>query len=172
MSTSQTTPAAAPPAAPKPAAPAVATSHLGEAQKIVKNNCMWSAGLGLIPIPLADWAAISAIQTRMLRELCKEYGVAYDKARVSRYIGALVGGFIPSTLGYSFASLLKVVPIIGGASFVAVPALAYATTYALGEVFIPHFESGGNLFTFDPGSQASLFAYYYTKGKAAAEAGL
>ncbi len=140
------------------------------AKKIVVHNSRWAAGLGLIPLPLVDWAAISAIQTRMLHQLCHEYHVDYDKARASRYIGALIGGFVPTGVGYSIASALKTVPILGSAAFVAVPALAYATTYALGEVFIPHFESGGNLYTFDPEAHKEFFRYQYLRGKAAAEA--
>jgi hypothetical protein len=56
-------------------------------------------------------------------------------------------------------------------AFAAVAATAYATTYALGEVFIPYFESGGDLYSFDPLAHKTMFAHYYTKGKAAAEAG-
>lgn len=155
-----------------PVSLALDQSRLHEAKRIVINNARWAAGLGLIPIPLADWAAISAIQVRMLHELCKEYKVPFDKARASRYVGAIVGGLIPATVGYSFASFVKAIPVLGVASFAAVPAMAYASTYALGEVFIPHFESGGNLFTFDPHAQATLFAYYYNKGKLASEAGM
>ena len=147
-------------------------SHLLEAKRIVTVNSRWAAGLGLIPVPLADWAAISAIQLRMLHELCKEYKVPFDKARASRYVGAIVGGLVPTSVGYSFASFIKVIPILGTAAVVAVPVMAYASTYALGEIFIPHFESGGNLFTFDPDAQAALFAFYYNKGKLSAEAGL
>jgi uncharacterized protein (DUF697 family) len=145
-------------------------SRLHAARKIVTNNSRWAAGLGLIPLPLVDWAAISGIQTRMLHQLCHEYRVEYDKARASRYVGALIGGFVPTSVGYSLASALKAVPIIGTASFVAIPILAYATTYALGEVFIPHFESGGNLYSFDPDAHREFFRYYYLRGKAAAEA--
>jgi uncharacterized protein (DUF697 family) len=156
----------------KPVTLAAEKSHLLEARRIVTVNSRWAAGLGLIPVPLADWAAITAIQLRMLHDLCREYHVPYDKARASRFVGAIVGGLIPTSVGYSLASFLKAIPILGTAAVVAVPVMAYASTYALGEVFVPHFESGGNLYTFDPDSQAALFAFYYNKGKLAADAGL
>jgi len=170
MSTTQTPLHSPPDAAPKHAAPVAGDPHVAAAKAIVASNARWAAGVGLIPLPLVDWAAISGIQTRMLRQLCAEYKVPYDKASASRYIGALVGGFVPASFGYSLASILKTVPIVGTAAFIAVPAVAYATTSALGEVFIPHFESGGNLYTFDPAAQTALFAYYYNRGKMAAEA--
>ena len=124
--------------------------RLLEAQRIVTNNSRWAAGLGLVPMPLLDWAAVTGFQIRMLHQLCRVYDVPYDKARATRYISALVGGYVPTTLGFSLGSLIKMVPIVGGAGFAAVAATAYATTTALGEIFIPFFEKGGTFGDFDP----------------------
>lgn len=128
-----------------------------EAQRIVTNNSRWAAGLGLIPMPLLDWAAVTGFQIRMLNQLCRVYDVPFDKARATRYISALVGGYVPTTLGFSLGSLIKMVPIVGGAGFAAVAATAYATTTALGEIFIPFFEKGGSFGDFDPHSHKGTY---------------
>ena len=47
-------------------------------------------------------------------------------------------------------SRLKFIPVVGTvASWLVTPALAAATTYAIGKVFVHHLESGGSLFTFE-----------------------
>jgi len=161
MSTPQTTPVGI--------APSVTTTpeeRLKAAQHIVTINSRWAAGLGLIPLPLIDWAAITGMQVRMLHQLCKTYSIPFDQGRAVRYVGALVGGYVPTVLGYSLGSLIKAIPIVGGAAFIAVPAAAYATTYALGEVFIPFFATGGTLATFDPATFQAVFADAIQRAKA------
>ncbi len=63
------------------------------------------------------------------------------------------------------------VPVIGTvAGMFATPALAAATTYAVGTVFVQHLESGGTLLTFDAKKMKSHFEQALRKGeKVAAE---
>jgi uncharacterized protein (DUF697 family) len=128
-----------------------------KAMHVVTNNSRWAAGLGLIPMPLLDWAAVTGFQIRMLHQLCEVYDVPFDRARATRYVAALVGGYVPTTLGFSIGSLIKMVPIVGGAGFAAVAATAYATTTALGEIFVPFFERGGTFGDFDPSFHKTPF---------------
>ena len=48
------------------------------------------------------------------------------------------------------------------------PALAGASTYAVGKVFVQHFESGGTFLNFDPEDVRDYYAEQFEKGKAAA----
>jgi uncharacterized protein (DUF697 family) len=62
--------------------------------------------------------------------------------------------------------MLKAIPGVGGLiGMVASPALAGASTYALGKVFIQHFESGGTLLDFDPAKMKAYYASQYEEGK-------
>jgi uncharacterized protein (DUF697 family) len=136
---------------------ALPNDRMAKALRIVTNNSRWAAGLGLIPVPFLDWAAVTGFQVRMLHQLSGVYDVPFDHARATRYVAALVGGYVPTTLGFSVGSLVKMVPIVGGAGFAAVAATAYATTTALGEIFIPFFEKGGTFGDFDPATHKTPF---------------
>lgn len=129
------------------------------ALQIVKANCGWSTAAGVIPVPLLDLAAICAVQYRMVRQLTDLYGIPYNARAVDSIVGALVGSGGVFLVSAPAASLLKVVPVVGAfLSTFVVPAAAAASTYALGKVFIQHFEAGGTLLSLDPEAHR---AYYY-----------
>ena len=131
------------------------------ALQIVKANCGWSTAAGVIPVPLLDLAAIGAVQYRMVRQLTQLYDIPYNARTVDSIVGALVGSggvFIASPVA---ASALKLVPVAGAfLSTFVVPATAAASTFALGKVFIQHFESGGTLLSLDPEAHRN---YYYNE---------
>jgi|SRR5215470_15251488 len=136
--------------------------RLDRTEGILKRNCLWAGGLGLIPIPIVDLAAVSGIQLKMLHELTKFYGLENDEKLGKKVISSLIGGLVPSTLGPVVGSMLKVVPLVGSvAGFLTQPAFSYAATYAIGKVFVRHFEQGGTLLTLDPKKeyeyQAAMF---------------
>ena len=132
-----------------------------KALRIVKANCGWSTAAGVLPVPLLDLAAIGAVQFRMVRQLSALYGVAYDARNAESILGALAGSGSVLVVSAPAASLLKAVPFVGTfLSTFIVPAAAAASTYALGKVFIQHFESGGTLLSLDPEAHRS---YYYNE---------
>ena len=45
------------------------------AMEIVKRNSMYSAGVGLVAIPVVNVAGVAALQIKMLRELADHYEV-------------------------------------------------------------------------------------------------
>ena len=136
-----------------------------KAQGIVKNYLIGSAAAGFIPLPIADMAAIGLIQLKMLHSLANLYEVKFTKELGKSLIASLTGGLAATGVGRgTLVSLVKVVPIIGPA---AAAAVAGATTYAVGQVFIQHFESGGTFLDFDPEKVKGYFAEQFEKGKLA-----
>lgn len=142
------------------AAPAAATSadyvpvesaaRRVRAEAIVNKYAKWSAGLGLIPVPLLDLAAVSGAQYKMIRELADLYGVPASNDRVRSVVTVLLGGGLPALAGGSIGSAAKAIPVIGTLVGIAVmPALAGAAALALGRVFTAHFETGGVLLDLD-----------------------
>src|ERR1700754_479907 len=114
-----------------------------QANEQVKKHAYVAAGLGLIPIPLLDLAAISATQLKLVKTLADHYDVPFSENRGKALIGALAGGAAPGLAAGTTRSLLKFIPGVGGLlGMVTTPALAGASTYAVGKVFIQHFESG------------------------------
>ena len=141
------------------------TSREAHAMAVVRSYMGWSAGAGLLPMPGLDMAAIVAVQVKMLQSMATLYGVPFRSNMVKPAIVALVSGGSSVMLAISAASLAKAVPLIGSiAGMLAVPAMAAASCYATGKVFIQHFESGGTLLDFDP---AKVRAYYAEQFNAA-----
>ncbi len=137
------------------------------ADTIIQNHVIWSMGAGLVPILMADILAVSALQIDMIRQLCRVYDVNFSETQGK----AIVTSLTSSTLARAGArSLVKLIPgigsVIGG---VTVSAFAGASTYALGEVFKRHFESGGTILDFDMERLKNLYKEKFEKGKKVAE---
>ena len=129
-----------------------------DAEHIVNGYVGWASGAGLIPIPGLDLAGIGAVQLKMLSDLSALYDVPFSKNAAKLILGTLVGSGGTVLLTLPTASLIKLIPIVGHVvSMFTEPAAAGATTYALGKVFILHFESGGTMLDFDP---AKMRKYY------------
>jgi len=129
------------------------------AMEIVKSHMYWSMGLGLIPVPVIDFAAVTTTQVMMLRKLSAYYQREFNEDWGKAVISSLIGGYGSTRLAYgAFGSLVKAIPLVGSlAGALSMPAMAGAATYALGKVFILHFSSGGTWLNFDP---AKARAYY------------
>ena len=137
-----------------------------QAHEIVKRKVYWSAGAGFIPLPLVDIAAIMLVQVKMLSDLANLYGLPFSKDRGKALISALIGSVAPTAIADPVASIIKAVPLVGmTVSVVAMPALAGASTYAVGQVFIQHFEAGGTFLDFKPEEVKEYFAEQLEKGK-------
>ncbi len=136
------------------------------ANSIIKNHMIWSMGAGFIPVPIADLFAVSAIQLDMIRQLCKVYDIDFKQTEGKAMITTLTG----SGLARLGARAVKFIPgvgsILGG---VTMAALSGASTYALGEVFKKHFETGGTFLDFDPERLRKYYNEKFEKGKEVAE---
>lgn len=119
--------------------------------RIVRTHVGWAAAAGLVPVPLVDLAAITAVQISMVRSLGKLYGLSFRKEAAKSIIGAVVGSGGAVAVSAPVASAMKAVPGVGYfvSTFVE-PAAAAASTFALGRVFVHHFDSGGSLLNLDP----------------------
>jgi uncharacterized protein (DUF697 family) len=137
-----------------------------QAHEIVSQHAWWAGALNLIPTPFIGTIANTAIHLKMLKSLSDHYGVDFTEDLGKKLIAALVGGVVPSATTETARSLLRFIPVVGPVlSIVALPALSSATTYAIGEVFVQHFESGGTLLDFDPSKMQSFFVEQYERGK-------
>jgi len=127
-------------------------NRLLQANEIVAYHVQWSLGLGLVPIPLIDAVAILITQVRMLKKLSDHYGIACSENHVKILVTSLIGGTNSGLIGGKFLiSMTKLVPGIGTfIGITAMSALSGSITYAVGQVFIQHFESGGTFLDFDP----------------------
>lgn len=136
------------------------------AQDIVKSHVMYSLGAGLVPIPLLDIAAVSAVQLDMLKQLAKLYGEDFKESSGKSWISAIAG----STMARMGASLVKTVPgigsILGG---VTMSVLSGASTYSIGQVFIWHFSTGGDFMNFNFDKAKEIYKREFERGKQVAK---
>ncbi|MEN0053843.1 MAG: DUF697 domain-containing protein [Mucilaginibacter sp.] len=123
-----------------------------KAEAVVQNYMLWTGAAGIIPMPLADIAAISAIQLTMLKKIGEIYDFRFSSNWGKSVISTLTGAYASTALGHGIGkALLRSIPLVGGiTSILALPGFAAASTWALGKIFILHFESGGTLLDFDP----------------------
>lgn len=147
------------------------TERMDQANALIRRYSRWSAGFGLIPLPVVDLAAISGTQIKMVHALSTLYEREFSEDRVRVAIGALVGAVVPIAMSAGTVSALKSVPVIGQiASTLLLPALALASTVAIGRVFVQHFEAGGTLLDFDPEKMKSYFEAEFNKARAGSSA--
>lgn len=146
--------------------------HLEAAEALVRKNVYISAAIGVVPVPIVDLVAINGIQFNMLYQLSKLYDIPFCKEAAKSIIGTLIGGSGVAILTRPAWSILKAVPVVGWlVGGLTLSIMAGASTYALGKVFIQHFESGGTFLTFDPKAVKAHFARLQEEGrKVAADA--
>jgi uncharacterized protein (DUF697 family) len=150
---------------------AARAERLVRARSLTKNYILASASIGLVPLPLVDLAGVMALQVKLVHGLAKVYDVPFKENITKSLVASLLSG-ASSVIGVmGLASLAKTIPVFGtlaGGGGVAVTAAS--VTFATGEVFTRHFESGGTLLDFDPHKMKALFKRELKNGKAAAEA--
>ncbi|MBK8819218.1 MAG: DUF697 domain-containing protein [Saprospiraceae bacterium] len=136
------------------------------ADTIIRNHMLWSMGAGFIPVPIADFFAVSAVQLDMIRQLCNVYNIDFKQTQGKAVITALTG----SSLARLGARAVKFIPGVGSLlGGVTLAALSGASTYALGEVFKQHFETGGTFLDFDVERLKKFYNEKFEKGKEVAE---
>jgi uncharacterized protein (DUF697 family) len=137
------------------------------ADTIIRNHIIWSMGAGLIPVPIVDFFAVSGIQLDMIRQLCKLYDQDFKESEGKAIITSLTGSGL-ARMGAK--AMIKFIPgigsVIGG---VTMAVLAGASSYALGEVFKKHFETGGTFLDFDTRRLKKMYNEKFEKGKQVAE---
>ena len=138
---------------------------------IVRTMSAWSAGAGLIPFPVIDVAALVTSQVVMINKLSQLYDIPFREHAVKNLVGVLIGSVLPGGLaGGAVGSLIKSIPVVGQlAGVLLMPGFAAAVTWAMGRIFIQHFETGGTLLDLDAERMKEHFKAEFeaaqTKGK-------
>jgi uncharacterized protein (DUF697 family) len=132
------------------------------AEKIILTHTAWAAAAGIVPFIRLDMLAVSALQMDMLQELAEVYGVDFNTTKGKATIASLAG----AGLAGSVTRLVRWIPIVGlPIGTVTMTVLSGATTYALGEAFRRHFETGGNFMNFEMNNVGDFFKEAFDKGK-------
>jgi uncharacterized protein (DUF697 family) len=110
-----------------------------------------------------DGLAVSALQLKMLAELSEIYGVPFQENSGKAALASLACFIIPHA--GALGALSNAIPVLNvlGAPLAATFAGAYS--WALGNIFIQHFESGGTFLTFDPEKVREHFKALFETGR-------
>ncbi len=137
-----------------------------EASSIIKTHMMVSIGFGAVPIPVVDLIGLTGTQLNMLRKLSALYGHTFSEELAKKAIASLLGAGLTLPIAMGLSSLVKMVPIIGQtAGIVSLATTGAASTYAMGRVFIKHFESGGDFLSFSSKKAKDEFEEELQNGK-------
>jgi uncharacterized protein (DUF697 family) len=106
----------------------------------------------------------------MIREIAAIYKVPFLKEAAKNALTSLIGRVFLANAMPILSSMVKAVPIIGQTvGMVTMPVSCGASTYATGKVFIRHFESGGDLVTFDAGTMKAYYKEMLQEGRKVAQ---
>lgn len=136
------------------------------AQKTVRTYTSGSAAVGLILVPALDAALLLGAQIKMIKDLTELYDTPFSEHRSKSIIASLIGSIAPLSLTGNLLSLSKGFPVLGQLiGFFGMPIFGGASTYAVGQVFVRHFESGGTLLSFDPDKMKAYYKEQFDNGK-------
>jgi uncharacterized protein (DUF697 family) len=122
---------------------AAAALRRRKAVAIVERHANWAAVGGVIPVPIANAAAITALMVRMIKSLSTLYGVPFVHNRTRAAVVGLMGGVLPTGLATIAASTLTYfVPGYGMLSLVVSSVTSSAYARSIGQLYIEHFEIG------------------------------
>ena len=125
-------------------------TRLHKAGEAISSATKWSLAAAIVPVPYLDLAALAAVQGNMIINLAEVYGEKVSKQTVRGLVSVLLGTLLPANLATAtVGASAKLVPgfgtLVGAASLAAFGA---AATYAMGKVFVRHFENGGTVACF------------------------
>lgn len=135
----------------------ISVQQKNQAKNIIKRHTLYAAGLGFIPIPVVDALSITGIQIWMIRDIAKVYEIPFKRHLVKSFIGTVVGNL-------GAVGVVKFIPGLGSVLGGATVSVGAATaTYALGQLFMEHFNQGGTLLDFDPVKSRAYFQKLYAE---------
>jgi len=144
--------AQAPPATPTalvhmaPGAGIDTTRRRSQANSIVEHHTAYAAVGGIIPVPIANVASITAVIVRMVKLLSDLYGIPFERDRARAIVVGLMGGAMPTGLGaVTTSTLFYVVPGSALVGLAVSSITAVACTRSIGRIFVEHFETGSSL---------------------------
>lgn len=138
------------------------------ALRLITNHAITASAVGMVPIPGLDLVALSTVQLNLLRKLSELHGFTLTDELGKKLLTAVLGSYLPLTIATPAASILKFIPGVGmAAGVLAQSTLAGATTYAVGKLFLEHFETGGTVLDVNPAEMARKLKKAVEEGKTA-----
>lgn len=123
---------------------------------LVSLSSVTAAALAIQPIPLLDVVLIIPLQIALVQGIGRVYGHRLDQKSVIEMLGTFGAGIVAQNVMMAAA---KFVPFAG---WIAASAMAYALTYAIGEVADHYFRTGRGV---PPDELRAMFRKLYSEKK-------
>lgn len=133
---------------------------------VIRQHVIWSVGAGLVPVPIADFVAVTAVQLDLIRQLCTLHGVSYQEGQGKLWVGALTGGAVARIGASAIKALPGIGTLLGG---ISMSIASGASTYAVGQVVKQHLASGGTMTDLNVEQARATYASEYEQGKRVAK---
>jgi len=121
-----------------------------QCNSLINSASTWAAAATLIPVNGLDMAALAAVEANLIINISAVYGEKLPKYAVSGVISTLLGTLVPmygAKLTIPF--LLKWIPFGNFVGAATMAGFGAAATYAIGKVFVNHYENGGTFGSFN-----------------------
>jgi uncharacterized protein (DUF697 family) len=123
----------------------VVANRFDQGEQIINKWSKVSLLTIVLPNTIIEYVVISGIQLKMLRDMSSLYGIPFKADALKVILGSVLGGGIAYFLSDIYSGLVKSIPFVGKPiALLSEPAIAYVTTYAVGFVFLEHFERNGS----------------------------
>ncbi|MGZ9709218.1 YcjF family protein [Glaciimonas sp. GNP009] len=151
--------------------PADAAKLLEQGTSVINKKVAWSAGAGLLPLPLFDMIAVTGVQLKMIADLCDVYGIPFKQSLARPIVVSLIGSLGAGMLAPALAmTAFKLVPGISMLlTGTAMATTSAGITYAVGHLFLEHFRNGGTLENFNLVGGRGIFKAKVQEGIQAAK---
>lgn len=124
---------------------AVVVPESAKVEKVLRDSVYISMGVGIVPLPLFNVAAVTAGNLLLAKKLAALYGVEFKEGVAKKIIAAVISAGAGTLATPLVESVVGLVPVIGWPLVIGTkPALNGMTTCALGRMFVTHFERGGS----------------------------
>jgi len=115
-----------------------------KAQRVINKYTVIASGIGFIPVPFAGQVAVGGLLVKLLKDLCKIYGLSFSDHQIKIIVTAILGGAHYDWISYYLMKYIKgYTPVLNSAgSLLLRPAISGLLVYYIGKLFLGHLESG------------------------------
>lgn len=146
---------------------AIKVIDMAEVDKIIRKNVYASMGTGLVPVPLFCFATASVININMARQLSALYNVEFKENIAKNIIVSVLGAGTAMLASPLVELAVKGIPLVGLPFCVATkPVLNGMSTYAVGQMFVTHFNRGGSFVGANIDEMKESFTVAYKNSRA------
>ncbi|HRI72446.1 MAG TPA: DUF697 domain-containing protein [Polyangium sp.] len=135
------------------------TSKLDKANRLIRYHALGAGAIVLVPMPWVDFAGLTGVQVNLVWNLAKLYGLPFSDELARSLISALLGSTLSGAIAFGAVATVPFPHV----KLVVGPVVSAAVTYAVGKVFVQHFEAGGTFLTFEPDKVREHFAQEFRK---------